>query len=589
MATSRLDHFRGYPVQMTDTRTQDDSFAKRDGIDSPRRINRRARPVALYLVALVLVIIIPALVVTLVLIKRTNDAQESVVQALTATTVQAMGQAVEREISGMITTLRVLSSDQSLLRGDFEGFHERALLALAGSGSYLLAVDAEMQQVLNTRLHYGETLTRTANEATAHRALERRRATVSDLFFGPIAQTWVFNVWLPVDAGGVSLLALTQNARDLVPVMQSRELPQGWHAALVDGSNGVISATPDTGLGIGDVLALRRNANTPQESWVEERLNGETVVTSEWRSALTGWRIVAWASAATVRQPLGESLVQLAAWGAIIAIAASAIAVVIAQKLGQSVSGLRRDAQRLGRGEVVYERFYPVTEIDEVSGALSLASRQRQAAERDVHFLMRELAHRSKNQMAVISAMAKQTARGATDISDYVAAFERRIMGLARSTDLLLAHGRAGVSLSELVDLQLAPFRPPDVARVSISGDDIRINPQGAQIMGMALHEMAVNAMRFGALADDDGELVLNFKRQGSALHLTWRETLSRPLVASEHKGFGTTVLRTMVGGALGATVEHIDHPNGVEWSFQIPLSALDPSFSAARPDEREL
>ncbi|WEJ33316.1 sensor histidine kinase [Devosia sp. SD17-2] len=573
---------------MSEIQAKGETPAVRDELTTSRRINRRARPVALYLVALVLVIIIPALVVTLVLIKRTNDAQESVVQALTSATVQAMGQAVEREISGMITTLRVLSSDQALLDGDYARFHQRSLIALAGSGSYLLAVDDQMQQILNTRVSFGEPLSITANAATARRAFDRRMATVSDLFFGNIAQTWVFNVWLPVDAGAIKLLSLTQNARDLVPVLQSRELPQGWHAALVDGSNGVISATPDTGLGIGDVLPIRRGAS-PQESWVEEQLNNETVITSEWRSGLTGWRIVAWASASTVRQPLGESLVQLAAWGAIIAIAASAIAVVIAQKLGQSVSGLRRDAQRLGRGEVVYERFYPVTEIDEVSGALSLASRQRQAAERDVHFLMRELAHRSKNQMAVISAMAKQTARGATDIADYVAAFERRILGLARSTDLLLAHGRAGVSLSELVALQLAPFRPPDDRRVSITGDDIRINPQGAQILGMALHEMAVNAMRFGALADDDGELGIKFERQGASLRLTWRETLSRPLVSSEHKGFGTTVLRTMVGGALGAVVEHIEHPNGVEWSFQIPLSALDPSFSATRPDERDL
>lgn len=575
-------------MKMSQIQAKRETPAIRDELTTSRRINRRARPVALYLVALVLVIIVPALVVTLVLIKRTNDAQESVVQALTSATVQAMGQAVEREISGMITTLRVLSSDQALIEGDYARFHQRSLIALAGTGSYLLAVDAEMQQVLNTRVAFGEPLSMTANAVTARRALDRRMAAVSDLFFGNIAQTWVFNVWLPVDAGDVQLLALTQNARDLVPVMQSRELPPGWHAALVDGSNGVISSTPDTGLGTGDVLPLRLGP-IAQESWVEEQLGDETVVTSEWRSGLTGWRIVAWASASAVRQPLGESLVQLAAWGAIIAIAASAIAVVIAQKLGQSVSGLRRDAQRLGRGEVVYERFYPVTEIDEVSGALSLASRQRQAAERDVHFLMRELAHRSKNQMAVISAMAKQTARGATDISDYVTAFERRIMGLARSTDLLLAHGRAGVSLGELVELQLAPFRPPDPRRVSTTGDDIRINPQGAQILGMALHEMAVNAMRFGALADDDGELSVKFERQGTSLHLTWRETLSRPVVSSEHKGFGTTVLRTMVGGALGASVRHIAHPNGVEWSFDIPLSALDPSFSATRPDERDL
>lgn len=572
---------------MTDRNSPKPTTTDAPGLRKPRRTHRRARPVALYLVALVLVILIPALVVTVVLINRTNDAQETVVQALTASTVQAMGQAVEREISGMITTLRVLSSDQALLDGNLAQFHQRSLIALAGSGAYLLAVDANMQQVLNTRVEFDEPLGQTSNVSTAERALERRGATVSGLFFGQIAQTWVFNVWLPVnDAGTIKLLALTQNARDLVPVLQSRELPEGWHAALVDGNNGVISATPDAGLGVGDILPLRRPVANAEQGWVEEAFGTQTVVTSEWRSSVTGWRIVTWASASRVREPLGESLLQLAAWGAIIAIAASGIAVLIAQSLARSVRGLRLDAQRLGRGEVVHERYYPVAEIDEVSGALSLASRQRQAAERDVHFLMRELAHRSKNQMAVISAMAKQTARGATDIPSYVTAFERRIMGLARSTDLLLAQGRAGVSLRDLIDLQLAPFRPQDDQRIVIAGDDLRINPQGAQILGMALHEMAVNAMQFGAFADDEGHLDLVFTQADDRLRLVWRETLSRPLVSSGHKGFGTTVLRTMVGGALGAEVERLEHDDGVEWRFLIPLSALDPSFAALRPDE---
>lgn len=572
---------------MTDSAAKTADTGKPGDLRRPRPQNSKARPVALYLVALVLVILIPALVVTLMLIKRTNDAQETVVQALTASTVQAMGQAVDREISGMITTLRVLSSDQALLEGNLAQFHQRSLIALAGSGSYLLAVDADMQQLLNTRVPYGDPLGQTNNVATAQRALDRGGATVSDLFFGPIAQTWVFNVWMPVDnAGQVRLIALTQNARDLVPVLQSRELPDGWHAALVDGSNGVISTTPETGLNIGDVLPLRRVSSATDQSWAQERFGSDTVVTSEWRSALTGWRIVTWASASLVHQPLGESLVQLAAWGAIIAIAATAIAVLIAQRLAQSVRSLRLDAQRLGRGEVVYERYYPIVELDEVSGALSLASRQRQAAERDVNFLMRELAHRSKNQMAVIAAMAKQTARGATDIPSYVSAFERRIMGLARSTDLLLAHGRAGVSLRQLIELQLAPFRPQDEERIIIAGEDLRINPQGAQILGMALHEMAVNAMQFGAFADEEGHLDLVFTRTDDQLRLTWRETLSRALVSSGHKGFGTTVLQTMVGGALGAKVDRIEHENGVEWSFLIPLVALDPSFAAVRPDE---
>jgi two-component sensor histidine kinase len=70
-------------------------------------------------------------------------------------------------------------------------------------------------------------------------------------------------------------------------------------------------------------------------------------------------------------------------------------------------------------------------------------------------------------------------------------------------------------------------------------------------------------------------------------LRIRWRERLSRPLQASERAGFGTTVLRAMVGGALGASVERHEHADGVEWTIEVPMSALDPAFAAVRPDEQ--
>jgi len=559
-----------------------------DGTARQQADGVRPQPVALYLFALVLAILIPAMAVAVVLLNRSNDAQQAVLRALTNTTVQAMGHSVDREIAGMATTLRVLSTTQALQDGDLRLFHQRALQALAGTGSYLIAVDEGMQQLLNTRVEYGTPLEATSDPETAQRAIVRRMATTSGLLFGQTAQTHVFNVWLPVDnVAPVRLLGLTQNARNLVPALQSRQLPDGWHAAVVDRNNAVIAATPEAGLEIGAVLPLRQGESDATDAeWTQEQFGGRSVVTAEWRSGLTGWRIIAWAMATQVQRPFEESLLQLAAWGLVIAVAASAVAFLIAQRVGQSVKGLRLEAQKLGRGEAVTPRSYPVAEIAEVSQALAEASQQRLAAERDIRFLMRELAHRSKNQMAVIAAMAKQTARGATDLPAYVAALERRIMGLARSTDLLLAHGRAGVSLRELVDLQLAPFLPQPAGPVRIEGTDLRINPQGAQILGMALHELAANATRFGAFADPGGRLELGWSVEDGTLNMGWREYLSRPMAMAGRDGFGTTVLRSMVGGALGARVEQASHADGVEWRFAIPMAALDPDFAAIRPDE---
>jgi two-component sensor histidine kinase len=559
-------------------------------IDSPpaspvpeRRSWARSQSVVVYLFALVLVILVPALVVSLVLLNRNNSAQEEVVRALTNTTVQAIGQSVEREIEGMVTTLRVLSTSQALRDGDMAQFHQRASLALEASGTYLLALDRDLNQLLNTRVAFGEPLGPTSDPGAAKAALDSGSAVVSGLFYGRTAQRWVFNVLLPVPNNPtIALLALTRDAANLSPALQSRQLPDGWHAALVDGANLVIAATADTGLEPGTVLPMRQTLQQSPDEWRRERFGGDMVVTSEWRSRLSGWRVIAWAAVDTVERPLGDSLLWLAAWGVIIAGVAGGLALVLAQRVGRSVRGLRRDAQRLGWGDPVMAKAYPVAEIAEVSRALAEASTLRQTAEREVHFLMRELAHRSKNQMTVIAAMAKQTARGAGSVESYVEAFERRIHGLSRSTDLLLAHGRAGVLLNELFDSHIAPFGPPDAARVSLAGPTVRLNAQAAQILGMAAHELSTNAVKYGAFAGDSGSLSVRWSIVDDRLDLVWRETVPNGIVTSERVGFGTTVLQNMVARSLGAEVERRCHEDGIEWHFVIPLSAIDPAHATA-------
>lgn len=551
-----------------------------------QRGRQQSRPVAFYLFALVLVILIPALIVSLVLLNRSNSAQQEVVRSLTNATVQAIGQSVERDLAGMVTTLRVLSTSQALAEGDLAQFHEGGLVALAGTGAYLLALDDDLNQLLNTRVPFGTALGKTSDQRSATETLEREVPTVSGLLFGQTAQQWVFNVLLPSPyEGAVALLILTQNASNLERALQSRQLPAGWHAAVVDTRNLVIAATPEAGLETGTVLPMRQAVASADE-WQRERFDGQSVVTAEWRSALSGWRVIAWASVDAVDRPLGDSLLWLAAWGALIAVVAALLAALIGQQIGISVRGLRRDAQRLGRGEPVEAKAYPVAEIAEVSEALAEASRRRRTAEQEVEFLMREVAHRSKNQMTVIAAMAKQTARGADDVPAYVEAFERRILGLARSTDLLLAHGRAGVALRELVESQISAFSPQDAARVTIEGPAVRLNTQAAQILGMAVHELATNAVKYGAFADDGGCLAVTWTRSGDNLDLVWRETVRVRREDNGRVGFGTTVLKSMVARALGAQVDRLSHDDGIEWRFAIPLATIDPDRLAAGDDE---
>jgi two-component sensor histidine kinase len=287
--------------------------------------------------------------------------------------------------------------------------------------------------------------------------------------------------------------------------------------------------------------------------------------------------VVAWAPASAVDRPLVNSLTFLATGGLVIILAGGLATLFLAREIRRSIRGLARDARRLGLGEPVKPRRYPILEVDAVSQALVQAAERRQTAEREVRFLMREVAHRSKNQMTVIAAMAKQTARSADNVKEFVSAFEKRIFGLARSTDLLLAHGVAGVDLKELVSRQVDPFCPIESGRVEIKGPECRLNTQAAQILGMAAHELATNAVKYGAFAQEDGTLSVSWTTDAERLQLVWRENLSTAVAPSTRRGFGTTVLENMVGSALGAEVNCQMHVDGIEWRFDIARAVLDP------------
>jgi two-component sensor histidine kinase len=549
---------------------------------------RRSYPVLVYLIVLVGVVAFPMLGLTAVLLQRHNVDQEEIVETFTVATTRSVAQAVEREISGMITTLRVLSRAQSLLEGDLARFHSHAQLALSGTGSYLIVIDSALNQLINTRVDFGTPLEKTSDPESANRAFATPDAVVSNLFWGSVAQQHVFNVMMRREAPNADeVVILTQGAAGLSAALLTRELPEGWHVALVDGDNRVIAASQDSAV-VGDTLFLPI-VETPGSTmrWRERQVNGETYRTITQRSILTGWHVVAWAPVWVVQQPLRSSLLWLLAGGAALVLVAAIAVFILARRIARSVRGLAREAKRLGSGADIVPTYYPIRELAEVSEALSEAARIRKAAEAEVRFLMRELAHRSKNQLTVISAMAKQTAQGAESVPQFVENFQHRIYGLARSTDLLLTHGTQGIGLRDLFRTQIDPFRPEDPIRVVKTGPNILLNVQAAQVLGMAAHELSTNAAKYGAFSVPEGRLIVNWNRTGGGrLHISWREHVSDFTPPPDRKGFGTVVLQTMVGGALKADVERLLHEDGIEWVFSIPIAEIDPDREQAGIDD---
>lgn len=542
--------------------------------------HRLTRPFSFYLTSLLLVAIVPAFIFSLVVLKRSVDQQEQVITALLQASTGSVTRIVERDIEGMLTTLKVLSTSQEIEDGNMEAFYRRAATALAETDSYLIVIDRKHNQRLNTRVPFGAQLSKASDTGSVERAFTNNGAPlVSNVFFGQTAGKWVFNVYLPAKlaTGEEYLLTLTQNAENMAKAVNRDTLSPGWNAALVDGAGKVIISS-DAAVKAGEpffldkVPAISIGVRNIKENGTKYRVATEF-------SVVTGWRIIAWAPSATVDAPAVWSFLWLSLGGIIFAGIAIAGSLAIARLLSQGVKLVAQDARRLGAGERIESRPHMISEVEQVSAALARAAAARGKAENEIRFLMREVAHRSKNQLTVIQSMLNQSVYSAESASDFADSFRKRIAGLARSTDLMITNAAQGVDFRELAQNQLQPFTPDDPKRVIFSGPALRLDTQIAQTLGMALHELATNATKYGALANTTGVVKLSWSLEDEGIAIRWREEgadLADKPSDPVRKGFGTLVLERMLGMALNAALERVMHADGIEWRITIPREAKD-------------
>lgn len=197
---------------------------------------------------------------------------------------------------------------------------------------------------------------------------------------------------------------------------------------------------------------------------------------------------------------------------------------------------------------------------------------ERKRSELQIHMLMREVNHRSKNLLAVVQAIANQTSIK-SDPRTFARRFTERLQGLAASHDLLVNNAWQGIDLAELVGSQLAHFRDLVRKRILFDGPDMRITPAAAQALGMALHELATNAGKYGALSGENGDVTISWQVENTQepplFRMTWVESGGPPVTAPAQKGFGTRLLAEMTELALQGKV-HVDYAkSGFTWAVE--------------------
>lgn len=197
---------------------------------------------------------------------------------------------------------------------------------------------------------------------------------------------------------------------------------------------------------------------------------------------------------------------------------------------------------------------------------------QLQQAEQ-IRLLLLEVNHRSKNMLTTIQALLRRSIQGN---EEFVARFSERIRSLAASQDILVRRAWREVPLDELVAGQL---KLVEGAAGSLQTDlpDLAIGPRAAETIGMALHELATNSLKYGALSVEEGVVRIAARVEDGNLHLNWTESGGPPVSPPTRKGFGTTLISDVPRRYFGGSADIDYAPGGVTWRLVAPVAMVTP------------
>jgi PAS domain S-box-containing protein len=258
---------------------------------------------------------------------------------------------------------------------------------------------------------------------------------------------------------------------------------------------------------------------------------------------------------------------------------------------GQELPPGSRPLHRAARGEVVKDELLEVvfndgdrramlfravplrSPADEIQGAVCVGAdvTERHRYEEHLKLVLSELNHRVKNTLAIVQSIAALTFKGAD--ADSRVDFEKRLMTLSAVHSLLIDRNWENAGLKEVVRTSLGSHRAGD--RVHYDGDDFRLRPKSAVAVSMALHELATNAIKYGALSAYTGRVSVKWKTVDGRFLMRWEETGGPRVSPPASKGFGSRMIEQGLAGELQGDVRIDYAPGGVVCTIEAPLDAI--------------
>ena len=196
-------------------------------------------------------------------------------------------------------------------------------------------------------------------------------------------------------------------------------------------------------------------------------------------------------------------------------------------------------------------------------------------AEAHRQLLVNELNHRVKNTLATIQSIASQSLRNAGVDMAVRGALEGRLMAIAATHNVLTDENWSAASLRQIVDGSVTPYRN-NSGQLTIKGEDLMVSPKPAVMLALAFHELAINALKYGALSVAGGQVDIGWSTTGGdRLDIAWTELGGPPVRPPERRGFGSRIIEMALPNELGGEVDLDYRPEGLRCRIRAPLAAL--------------
>lgn len=233
--------------------------------------------------------------------------------------------------------------------------------------------------------------------------------------------------------------------------------------------------------------------------------------------------------------------------------------------------------RHFGTGELIPVLYsvFPITDLDGRTlgyGTVTRDFRARKRAEEDMRMMNGELAHRLKNVLAVVQSVALQTLRNAADLPSASENLSARLVALGAATDVLTGASWRAADLRALAEHTLAPHGQLGT-RIVLDGPPVALQPQVAVALALALHELATNAAKYGALSNETGCVHLAWQVDGTGpeakFRLAWRESGGPLVTAPTRRGFGSTLIERSLRSYFGGTAATEFLPEGLRFTLE--------------------